>query len=148
MPAFVLSAQPRPSSESGVYPVADAPRAKSLRAGEPASRMLSPQRAWARAIERPIIERVMRPLANVDIASTVGSGGDARGSQVRAGSVPLTAGELAMLFEPAVGALALVQIVREAVRYRLQQSATELPTRVRLKTLLALLDSAEELLSA
>src|SRR5688572_4568334 len=115
MPALVLNAQRRPSSDSGTYP-----RAKhlapvvSLRAGDKAR--LSPERESARAIERPIISRRMSQISIVDIARAVGSKSDRSGTELREGSKPLTVGELATLFDLHVGAAAIVEILEVAVR--------------------------------
>ncbi len=119
MPLVAVDATRKPRSSGVFAAVRPKTLGPSLRSGEPAGKGLSEERAAGRAVEGPILRRLAQ-LSDQEIARAIGSLNDARGAQVKAGSIRLTPGELAHLCDRDVGAAALAELIEEIVVARMQ----------------------------
>ncbi len=89
------------SRESGVIP---------LRGGE--QRQLNELRRNARSDAQPIVARALASVSDQRLTAAFGNSGDKFGAEVRAGSAPVQAGELAFLVPPINAIAALVALAK------------------------------------
>lgn len=152
-----MSAALRPSSPPAAFyqlrPKTLRASDASLRAGdgpdvERPNRQLNARRTYARRIENPIFATVLKEQRCSDTAIAVALGNATAGrcgAEVRAGTTPVTAGELALLFPLDVSGRTLIALLRERLG-REMRSALHPEARANLRLMICNLDTIEELL--
>lgn len=119
------------------------PAVAPLRAGA-APRRLGEARARAReAWGAHLAERLVAAgLSNSDVAHALDNRSERFGAEVRSGAAPITPGEVALLLPLDVGALALVDVVRDTILREVVEETTPEDRRSFLRIALTHLDAA------